>query len=70
MGQMLVFANPFKWEMLLRDSTEVLVLFKSVTSRNLISGVYGKKGGMDSVCSACGTGCAITHPLHLYCNFD
>lgn len=21
-GQMLVFANPFKWEMLLRDSTE------------------------------------------------
>lgn len=73
MGQMLVFANPFKWEMLFRDSTEGLeVLFKGVTSRNLTSGVRGKKGGRDSVCRAetCGTGCAITHPLHLYCSSD
>lgn len=47
MGQMLVFANPFKWEMLERfQQRQVLVvLFKGVTSRNLTSGVYGKKGG-------------------------
>lgn len=74
MGQMLVSANPFKWNMLVEHSAEGSEVFLEM----LLAGVWGvwcteRKGPwiqsaqQREFCRAetCGTGCAVTHPSAL-----